>query len=347
MAKLQHVFVVQSALQEHLANAVIARRNIDPGVVMKIYVRGRSLAKGAAVGNSVVVRGFGRASGWNVPAHRRRNAATLRRFEAELAADLAPGFEMYSAMYDYWYVRLLRERAGVYHLLEDGLGSYQTFADLFDALGLYAKDTATPLTRLRRRLCLPRGMRVAEVEWGALIGGVSQHYCASELAFPEIPAPRKVVLRNVFPPVGDGRYDDCVLFAPSALVENGLCSLPDYLEMLRRIAPPVGRLATRRIYFKWHPRQTNGPHQAAYEGVLRAAWPTERLKSLPGDADLEGLLAGNDLTLVTGFSSLCLHASGRPVFSYLRPGNSYLPTVTAGQSTTIQDLLTRVTRPLT
>ena len=118
-----HVFSVHSSLQEQLAVALVRDRGIDPAAVLFLCTRGSFRSAEDYPFTAVDGDLYRTNGGYNLAKHRRRNLIANARFTIEVLDELAPEFQVYAPMYTYWYLRLLRERAAAYHVVEDGFGS--------------------------------------------------------------------------------------------------------------------------------------------------------------------------------------------------------------------------------
>jgi hypothetical protein len=331
-----HVFVTHAILQEYLTEGIIRQENIDPASVLVLRVRG-SYKAGEKAAYTILNGGdYSNANGRNLLKHRRTNKQRYLRFKAEVLDQLAPDFQIYSPMYTYWYLNVLASRAGTYHVLEDGFGSYQSLEELsryFDRLT--PKTWKQRLANLQMRALMLPGQRETPGRTIKMLDGVGKCYGTLDGCFPWKAEEDRVVVKHTFPPSHENAFEDAWLMATSCLVEAGLVSLPDYLEILRETFNHVVDRGIKVLYLKLHPTQAGHPkHVLAYREVFAEYADRLDLRELSQDYSIERIAAGNRIKFITGISTLGFHvaATGAEVYRYqevidrIVPGFSdYLP----------------------
>ena len=345
-----HVFATHASLQENLVDAIIRRESIDPGRVLVLRVR-KSFREGGKHPYTVLNGDrYANNSGWNVPAHRRGNRRKYEVFKQEVLNRLAPDFQMYSPMYTYWYLNVLAAQAAAYHVLEDGLGSFQSREELqrhFDKLKVRSWKKAIAVGKMRAAMLPGQGLSPSRGD--ALLNGVGRAYGTAAECFPWIDEERRVVLKNVFPPAYVGEYDGATVLGLSCLVEAELMSLTAYEKLLRRVIGKIAARGTRELYVKLHPQQAVRPENAArYRAVLTQTHPELVVRELPQGTGVEALAAGNRIVFITGLSTLAFHvaATGAEVLIYLDDIVELAPEVAKGITRKGEEILRRITKPL-
>jgi len=345
-----HVFATHAPLQEHLVDAIIRREDISPDRVLVLRVR-KSFREGGKQPYTVVNGDrYANDNGWNMLKHRRENHRKHLLFREEIMSKLAPGFQMYSPMYTYWYLNVLGAKAGAYHVLEDGLGSFQSREELqqhFDKLKVRSLRKAITVAKMQVTM-LP-GQRLSPGLGNDLLDGVGYAYGTAEECFPWIDDKRRVVLKNVFPPAYVGEYEGTTILALSCLVEAKLMPLTAYEELLRKVIGKITARGTRELYFKLHPQQAVHPDNAIrYRTVLTQTNPELIIRELPQGTGIESLAAGNDITFITGLSTLAYHvaATGAEVFIYFDDIIDLAPKVGEGITRKGEEILRQITKPL-
>ena len=316
----RYLFATHAKLQEYLAEAYVRERGIDPTEVLLIRNRGTYTTAAASACASVDGDRYLPTSGQNFAAHRRANRRREAAFRREVLDRCAPGFRVYSAMYTYWYLRQLRRKSGSHHVMEDGLGSFQSLAE-FDHFFRQAARPGPTWTRsqLRRRLCLTAAQRAGDIGGRELFATTGEFLTTSPLCFPWVRPEQRVVLERVFPPQYVGQYRGATILGTSCLVEDGMFTPEAYLRTLGSIVRKIADLGLPALYFKLHPRQARGPHADAYRSAIRAGLPGVAVTELEQTVSIERLAAGNPITLITGLSTLAFHVRGadRRIVSYL------------------------------
>ena len=345
-----HVFSSHTMLQEQLTDAIIREANLDPDEVLVIRVRGSFRPEERAAYRILDGGRYGVTGGYNVPKHRRRNRAALVRFEQEVLEQLAPDFQIYSAMYTYWYLVELKRRAKQYHVLEDGFGSYQT---LEEQKSFFAQMTATTfsqrLATLRRRMAQLPVQRPGKADFVGLLKGVSLYYTTSAECFPWVEPERKRVVAQPFLPLYAGEYEGETVLGTSCFVESGFFPLEDYLSLLRRVLGKITERGVKELFVKFHPAQAASPkNAAAYRAVLAEFADKMTISELPQGTSIESLAAGSRITFVTGVSTLAFHvyATGATVLSYLEEVEKIGPHATSHIAKGGMEIFRRITRPL-
>ena len=345
-----HVFSTHSMLQEQLTDAIIRNAGLDTAEVVVIRVRGSYRAEEEAAYRILDGGTYGTGGGNNVIKHRRRNRAAYERFKREVLDELAPTFQVYSAMYTYWYLRLLAERAADYHILEDGFGSYQSLAE---QRHFFASRAELPLAgRLRvwrRRVCQVSAQRPAALDFQRLLDGATSYYTTSPACFPWVEEARKVVVAAPFPPRYVGRYEGATVMGTSCMVETAVLTMEEYLPMLRRVLHKVADRGVTQLYLKFHPAQAGRKaHLKIYRALLAEFAGRMQITELPQGTSIESLAAGNHITFITGVSTLAFHvgATGAEVLSYLKEVEAIGPHSTSYLADGGMEIFRRITTPL-
>ncbi len=319
MSRFTHVFATHSLLQERLATAIVAAAKIAPEEVLLLKVRGSYRFDQTSTFASVDGDRYLHRDGWKLWRHRKHNQAAFAAFEKEVLQQLAPEFEVYSAMYDYWFVRLLGGKAATYHILEDGFGSYRSreeFGVIFARM--QATDWRRRIKACRKNLVLAPGQVVPQKDPYDLLRDAGKYYVTSPQCFPFVTPERRVILEHVFPPSHSGIYDGAYLLATSSMVESKLVPMSAYLEMLREVLQKLSLRGVNKLYVKLHPVQAQHPeHAMLYRACFVDAAGLEVIE-LGQEISVESLAAGNKITLVTGISTLGFHAAalGAEVLTY-------------------------------
>lgn len=345
-----HVFATHASLQENLVNAIIRHESIDPERVLVLRVR-KSFREGGKHPYAVLNGDrYANNSGWNVPVHRRKNRRKYKLFREEVLERLAPDFQMYSPMYTYWYLNVLAAKAAAYHVLEDGLGSFQSREELqrhFAKLKVRSWEKAIAVGKMRAAM-LP-GQGLSPGRGNALLDGVGRAYGTAAECFPWIDDGRRVVLKDVFPPAYVGEYEGATVLGLSCLVEAKLMPLATYEELLRKVIGKIAARGTRELFVKLHPQQAVHPENAArYRAVLTRTHPELVVRELPQVTGIESLAAGNRIVFITGLSTLAFHvaATGAEVRIYLDDIYAAAPEIAGGITRTGEEILRRITKPL-
>ena len=348
--KYTHVFSTHSMLQEQISDAIIREAGIDPGEVLVIRVRGSFRPEERAAYRILDGGRYGSGGGYNVIKHRRRNRAAYQLFEREVLNELADDFQMYSAMYTYWYLVDLKQRSAAYHVLEDGFGSYQTLAE---QQSFFAQMSATTfgqrLATLRRRAAQLPVQRVKETDFMGLLRGVTYFYTTSAACFPWVEPERKRVVRRPFVPRYVGVYEGATVLGTSCFVESGFFPLTDYLPMLRGVLQKITNRGITELYVKLHPAQAAHPkNAAAYRAVFTEFGERLRITELPQGTSIESLASGNRITFITGVSTLAFHveATGAKVLTYLEEVEKIGPHATSYLAKGGMAIFRKITEPL-
>ena len=337
-------------LQEQLANALIREIPLDPARVLVIRARG-SFREGESADYHVINGDdFSLAGGYNVLKHRRYNARVYQYFNSDVLQRLSPDFEVYSAMYTYWFLWVLKTRAARYHIMEDGFGSYQTLAEQRTFFENGTKMNLSRRLRHARRLLarLPE-QKPGRTNFSELLQGAATYVATSRESFPWAPADRKVVPRQAFLPRYLREYDGAYVLATSCFVESGFFGMEDYLPLLRRVLEKIVARNITLVYLKFHPAQAaNRVNLTAYRGVLMEFDDRLTIKELPQGTSIESLAAGNDITFITGVSTLAFHveSTGAKVLSYLNEVEKIGPHATSYLAKGGMDIFRRITTPL-
>lgn len=345
----RYVFATHAKLQEYLADAYIRQRNIPVGEVLLIRNRGTFDMSTDSVCDSIDGDRFLPTNGRNVASHRLENRRREAAFRREVLDRCAADFQVYSAMYTYWYLRLLRRYSAGHHVMEDGLGSFQSLEE-FDHFFRMAerKDGPWTVARLRRTLSHTRSQRITDIGGRELFATAASFLTTSPLCFPWVSPDRRVVLGNVFPPEFEGAYAGATILGTSCLVEDNMVSLPAYLEMLGGVMDKIGRRGLPRLYYKLHPRQARGRHAEAYRQVIADRLPGLPVTELAQTISIERLAAGNPITLITGLSTLAFHVHGpdRHIVSYLEEVAAAAPRVLTERAAKGLALFRSISTPL-
>lgn len=348
--RFTHVFATHSMLQVYLVEAIIRQENIDPERVLALRVRDSYRPAETAAYTILDGGNYGNRNGRNLLKHRRLNQQRYARFKVEILDQLAPGFQMYSPMFTYWYLHVLASRAGAYHVLEDGLGSYQSWEELgrnFDRLT--PRNWREYLASLQRRILMVPGQNESPGRTIKMLDGVGKCYGTLEGCFPWKAPAGRVLVENVFPPQYVDEYNGAWLMGTSCLVEGGVTNLPVYLEILRTVLAKIAGRGVKTLLLKLHPVQFNHPVNAvAYRAVFAEFTDRLEVRELPQHYSLECLAAGNELTFVTGISTLGFHvaSTGCVVYNYLDVIESNVPGFTESVTKAGLEVFQRITRPL-
>lgn len=346
---ITHVFATHAILQERLAAAIVKRDGVPAENVLILKVRG---SYRPAKNEAFLTLDGGRylhVDGWNLPANRRSNGVVYDAFDQEVLQQLAPDFQVYSAMYTYWFVRLLGDRAAAYHILEDGFGSYQTLEE-FGAI--FTKMTASNwkkrIGKLRTRLALDSRQYLPVTDPYTLLENAGKYFVTSPHCFPFIEDDRRVVLDHVFTPDYVGKYPGITLLATSSLVENDQVELETYLGVLRTVLQKIEALGVTRLHVKLHPVQARHPEYGPLYREVFATYPGLEVTEIGQEISLEALAAGNEITFVTGVSTLAFHISalGATVYNYHADIESVAPGSTDYLADGGIEIFHRITRPL-
>jgi hypothetical protein len=142
---------------------------------------------------------------------------------------------------------------------------------------------------------------------------------------------RKQVVLNPFLPLYVGEYEGATVLGTSCFVESGFFPLADYLLLLRRVFNKILERGITELYLKFHPAQATYPqNMKAYRKVVEEFSDRLRVTELPQGTSIESLAAGNQITFITGISTLAfhVHATGARVFSYLKEIEEVRPQAT-------------------
>ena len=347
----QHVFSTHAYLQEYLTEAIIRDRQLDPGRVLVLRVRG-SYRPGEETAYTVLDGSrYNARNGRNLIKHRRENRRRYDLFTAEVLDRLAPGFETYGPMYTYWYLRILADRAARYHVLEDGLGSYQTREEFRRHFELSrSRSVGKLIATVQRKIAMVPEQRSRTGDTVDLLDGVGRYFCTSRECFPEVDSHQRVVPQNIFPPRYVGEYEGATVLATSCFPEVGLMPLETYLTMLRAVIRKVGARGVARLHYKLHPQQARHEANAAdYRLAIEdAARGLIEVVEISQGVSIESLAAGNGITLVTGLSTLGFHvaSTGAEVLTYLDDIERIYPDSLAGISTAGLKAFRRISVPL-
>ena len=345
-----HVFVTHAILQEYLSEGIIRQEKINPANVLVLRVRG-SYRSGEEAAYTVLNGGdYSNANGRNLLKHRRTNKQRYLRFKADVLDQLAPGFQVYSPMYTYWYLHVLASRASAYHVLEDGFGSYQSREELKQYFDLLTPKTWKQyLANLQMRALLLPGQRETPGRTIKLLDGVGKCYGTLEGCFPWKRPEERVVVKDVFPPSHQGEFADAWLLATSCLVETGYVSLPAYLDILRAVLQRIVDRGIKVLYLKLHPAQARHPeHAPAYRSVFATFSDRIELRELTQEHSIERIATGNQINFITGISTLGFHvaSTGAAVYRYHEVIEQIAPGSTDYLAKTGVDIFHRITRPL-
>ena len=347
--QITHVFSTHATLQERLTEAIIQDEGIDPAAVLVIQVRG-SYRPDALPGLTVVDGGrYSVSGGYNVIKHRNRNRAAYELFDAEVLQRLAPDFKVYSAMYTYWFLRLLKERSSAYHILEDGFGSYQTKAEQREFFQSRTRRTLqSRLVVARRWVCQLPAQRRGGTDFEALLDDAAGFYATSAACFPFADGRRRVV-SNPFPPKFVGEFNGATVLGTSCFVESGYMSLSEYEQLLATVLEKIAGRGITAIYHKWHPAQVTIPENyERYQLVIASFASRIKVTELAQGTSIESLAAGNDITFITGASTLAFHveATGATVLTYLSDIEAFGPQTTSYLAKSGLEIFRRITQPL-
>lgn len=344
-----HVFATHAILQERLAAAIVVQLGVAAENVLIIKVRNSYRPEDEPAFTTLDGGRFMRVDGWNLPKNRARNRKVFNDFEHTVLRNLAPDFQVYSAMYTYWFVRLLGQRATAYHILEDGFGSYQSleeFGEIFDRMSAFR--WRRELGKLRTRLAADPRQMVPFPNPYEHLREADKYFVTSPHCFPFVEEERRVVLDGVFPPRYVGEYVGATVLATSSLVENGFVDLETYLEVLRGVIRKMAGRGFTRFYFKLHPVQARHPEYGpVYRKLFSTAEGCEVMEIGQG-ISLESLAAGNDITFITGVSTLAFHlaALGAEVYTYHADIEAAAPGSTAYLATGGMTIFQDITQPL-
>lgn len=318
---IKHVFVTHAVLQERIVDAIIRDKGLLPAEVIVLKVRGSWRQK--APGPYLTLNGekYMSSSGWNFFKHRARNGEIYAHFKRDVLDRLSPDYEVYSPMYTYWYLRLLKERAKHYSFLEDGFGSYKSLAE-YDRLFQKARKSSfsKKMSNIRQWLSTLGEQRIRQSLERELLFGANELFISLPGAFSWADQQRVTLLKNVFPPKYVGEYEGCVILGTSTLVEQLKVPLEDYLRMLGQVLNKVIGRGITVLYVKLHPVQSAHRNNAkAYRAFFESFSEQLEIRELPANTEIEGLAAGNNITFITGISTLGFHvaATGATVYSYL------------------------------
>jgi len=345
-----HVFVTHAILQEYLTEGIIRQENIDLEKVLVLRVRG-SYRPGERAAYTVLNGGdYSNANGRNLLKHRRTNKQRYLSFKADVLDQLAPGFQIYSPMYTYWYLHVLASRSAAYHVLEDGFGSYQSKEELNQYFDLLTPRTwKQRLANWQMRALLLPGQRETPGRTIKMLDGVGKCYGTLDGCFPWKAEQDRVVVKNVFPPSHEGAFEGAWLLATSCLVETGYVSLPVYLEILREVLRQVVKRGIRELYLKLHPAQARHPEYAAvYRETIAEFSDQIDLHELHQEHSIERIAAGNRIHFITGISTLGFHvaSTGAEVYRYHEVIERLAPGSTDYLAKTGVAIFHRITRPL-
>lgn len=345
-----HVFVTHAILQEYLTEGIIRQENIDPVNVLVLRVRGSYRPGETAVYTILNGADYSNANGRNLLKHRRTNRQRYLRFKAEVLDQLDPDFQIYSPMYTYWYLHVLASRAGAYHVLEDGFGSYQSREELKQYFDLLTPRTLKErLADLQRRALLLPGQRETPGRTIKMLDGVGKCYGTLEGVFPWKSPTERVVVKNVFPASHEGEFSGAWILATSCLVETGYVGLPVYLNILREVLQRVVGRGIGVLYLKLHPAQANHPeHAPIYRDVFSEFSDRIDLRELPQSHSIERIAAGNRINFITGISTLGFHvaSTGAEVYRYHEVIERLAPGSTGYLAKTGVEIFHRITHPL-
>lgn len=350
LMRFTHVFATHSLLQVYLVEAIIRQENIDPERVLVLRVRDSYRPEETADYTILDGGKYSNQNGRNLLKHRRINQRRYLSFKADVLDRLAPGFQMYSPMFTYWYLHVLASRAGAYHVLEDGLGSYQSLEELSQYFDLLTpQNWRQHLSSLQRRMLMVPGQNESPGRSIKLLDGVGKCYGTLEGCFPWKAPEERVLVENVFPAKYVGEFSGAWLMGTSCLVEAGRTSLSVYLEILRTVLAKIADRGVKTLVLKLHPTQASHPvNAAAYRAVFAEFADRLEVRELPQHYSLECLAAGNELTFVTGISTLGFHvaSTGCVVYNYLDVIESQVPGFAESVTKTGLEIFQRITRPL-
>jgi len=236
-----HVFATHAILQERLAAAIVAQLGVDAGNVLVIKVRNSYQPEDNPPFTTLDGGRFMRVDGWNLPRNRARNREVYTDFDREVLQNLAPDFQVYSAMYTYWFVRLLGIKAAAYHILEDGFGSYQSleeFGKIFSQMSAFR--WRRELGKVRTRLAADSRQMIPFPDPYDHLRGAGRYFVTSPHCFPFVEAEKRVVLEGVFPPRYVGEYAGAVVLATSSLVGGPKNGGPWLYQFLFQTTPRSG-----------------------------------------------------------------------------------------------------------
>ncbi len=342
-----HVFATHALLQEHLVDAIIRDAQILPENVLVIRMR-QSFRAGEARPYRVIDGDqFNTTNGRNLPGHRLANRRRCRAFEQQVLAALTPGFMVYSPMYTFWYLNVLAAKASAYHVLEDGFASYLPREEILKYINLTRPFTGR--RKWQRQLVTEPLQRTLAPAGQALLEEAGRFYVTSRLGFPWLPDRRRVVVSGTFPPYAPGEYAAAVVWGPGCLVEAGYVTVPVYQSLIRGVMDKLLAAGVTRLYFKWHPTQVAHPaNLQAYRAVLTEYQDRLQLVELAQSVSIESLAAGNEITLITGFSTLSFHvaAAGGEVRTYLADILRVAPAVGQRLGAAGRAIFDRISKPL-
>lgn len=346
---ITHVFATHAILQERLAAAIVEQAGVPAENVLILKVRGSYRPDDHAEFPTLDGGRYMHVDGWNFPENGARNKAIYETFDRDVLQRLAPGFQVYSAMYTYWFVRLLAERASAYHILEDGFGSYQSldeFGKIFTEMNAFSWKRA--VSRFRNYLSLDARQRLPFQNPYKLLEGAGNYYVTSPYCFPFVEPERRVVLNDVFPARYVGEYTGITLLATSSLPENDFIDLDVYLGILRTVLQKIKDRGITRLYVKLHPVQARHPGNGPLYRELFASSPELEIIELGQEVSLESLAAGNEITFITGISTLAFHvaALGAIVYNYHADILAVAPRSTDYLATGGMEIFNEVTQPL-
>jgi len=345
-----HVFSSHSMLQEQLTDAIIREEGLAPENVLVIRARGSFRPEERAAYRILDGGRFATSGGYNIVKHRRRNRAVYELFQREVLNGLAEGFQLYSAMYTYWYLWALKRRSGAYHIMEDGFGSYQTLAEQQTFFRTMSTTTlGQRLAVLRRRAAQLPEQRPGKTDFNALLAGAASFCVTSAQCFPWALPERKRVVTQPFLPRWIGEYEGAVVLGTSCFVESKVFPLAEYLPLLRGVLQKIVGRGIGELFVKFHPAQAaNTSNAAAYRAVLAEFADRIRITELPQGTSIESLAAGNRITFITGVSTLAFHveATGATVLSYLEDVEKIGPHATGYLAKGGMEIFRRITQPL-
>lgn len=346
---ITHVFATHAILQERLAAAIVEQEGVPAENVLILKVRGSYRPDEKAEFPMVDGGRYMHVDGWNLPKNRARNKSIYETFDRDVLQRLAPGFQVYSAMYTYWFVRLLAERASAYHILEDGFGSYQSldeFGKIFTQMQAFSWKRI--LNRVRASLSMDGRQRLPFKDPYELLEQTGNYYVTSPHCFPFVEPERRVVLNDVFPARYVGEYTGITLLATSSLPENDFIDLDVYMGILRTVLQKIKDQGITRLYVKLHPVQARHPANGPLYRELFASSSELEIIELGQDISLEALAAGNEITFITGISTLAFHlaALGATVYNYHGDILAVAPGSTDYLAAGGMEIFNKITRPL-
>ncbi|WP_020568341.1 hypothetical protein [Neolewinella persica] len=345
-----HVFSTHAILQEYLTDAIIRQEGIDPERVLVLRVRGSFQPDGTAAYTVLNGDNYQSQGGRNILKHRRFNKRRYASFKTDVLDQLAPGFQMYAPMYTYWYLQVLASKAGSYHVLEDGFGSYQSLEELqrfFDLI--VPQNWQERFAQMRRRMVLLPEQKETPGQTIKMLEGVERCYGTLEGCFPWKPVQERVVVKDVFPPSHTGEYEGAWLMATSCLVETGNIDLATYLEILRETLKLVVGRGIKVLYLKLHPAQFRHQENViAYRKVMAEFLGQIDIREMAQNLSLERIAAGNRIHFITGISTLGFHvaSTGSEVYRYHEVIERLAPGATDYLAKTGVEIFHRITRPL-